>query len=641
MKAQRAMRSGELHSSKNLLRLIALGALLLAFLLRAYRLDHQELRGDEAFGYFFVQRTYAGMIEATVALAEPHPVGSYFVLKPWLSLAGDGEFALRFPSVWFGVLAVALTLRLALRLGFRRATALLATLLLALSPYAAWHSQDARMYSMSMALTVAAVWLGVETLQRQRSRWGLAYVAVAWLALHTHYYAAFALAALTFFVATRALFVPNARSSLARWLMWQTIVAALYLPWLLSVAGIIGSYGGNGDSPDFWSMAQRSLSVFAVGETAPAEQRTAWAVAGGLLLAIAVLRLGAGSPTDRRTLWLLICYFALPVLIIWWSAWERPIFNERYLAVSAPAFALLIAAAFDGRRFSGPREPLLRGAALLLLAALLAGMTLSLYRHYADPAYSKTRGWRELAAALERFSAGLPAEQVRIAQNFPDPTLWYYYRGAVEHIVLPPGPHDEAGARAAVDALAKAGVRRILLPLQPAANWDDRDLAVAALAQSLYDRVDEERVGVWPLLLYAGQPSPRVEKEINALFENGFLLHGVSGLEEQQVVPGGLLTFALVGMRPPGDVGALKLSVQLLNGDGALATQQDLPLTEWRRGDGRAMTRNYGLRLPAELPPGGYRLIAVLYDPTIEGLPRIRTMDGAEMVELATFRIEE
>lgn len=635
------MRSGELHSSKNLLRLIALGALLLAFLLRAYRLDHQELRGDEAFGYFFVQRTYAGMIEATVALAEPHPVGSYFVLKPWLSLAGDGEFALRFPSVWFGVLAVALTLRLALRLGFRRATALLATLLLALSPYAAWHSQDARMYSMSMALTVAAVWLGVETLQRQRSRWGLAYVAVAWLALHTHYYAAFALAALTFFVATRALFVPNARGSLARWLVWQTIVAALYLPWLLSVAGIIGSYGGNGDSPDFWSMAQRSLSVFAVGETAPAEQRTAWAVAGGLLLAIAVLRLGAGSPTDRRTLWLLICYFALPVLIIWWSAWERPIFNERYLAVSAPAFALLIAAAFDGRRFSGPREPLLRGAALLLLAALLAGMTLSLYRHYADPAYSKTRGWRELAAALERFSAGLPAEQVRIAQNFPDPTLWYYYQGAVEHIVLPPGPHDEAGARAAVDALAKAGVRRILLPLQPAANWDDRDLAVAALAQSPYDRVDEERVGVWPLLLYAGQPSPRVEAEMNALFENGFLLHGVSGLEGQQLVPGGLLTFALVGMRPPGDVGALKLSVQLLNGDGALATQQDLPLTEWRRGDGRTMTRNYGLRLPAELPPGGYRLIAVLYDPTIEGLPRIRTMDGAELVELATFRIEE
>lgn len=113
------MRSSELHSSKNLLRLIALGALLLAFLLRVYWLDHQELRGDEAFGYFFVQRTYADMIEATVALAEPHPVGSYFVLKPWLSLAGDGEFALRFPSVWFGVLAVALTLRLALRLGFR------------------------------------------------------------------------------------------------------------------------------------------------------------------------------------------------------------------------------------------------------------------------------------------------------------------------------------------------------------------------------------------------------------------------------------------------------------------------------------------------------------------------------------------
>ncbi|MCS6826932.1 MAG: glycosyltransferase family 39 protein [Caldilinea sp.] len=637
----RAPWSGELHLLKNLPRLIAIGALLAAFLLRVYRLDYQELRGDEAFGYFFVQRTYAGMIEATVALAEPHPVGSYFVLKPWLSLAGDDEFALRFPSVWFGVLAIALTLRLALRLGFRRATTFLATLLLTFSPYAVWHSQDGRMYSMSMALTVAAVWLGVETLQRQRGRWGLAYVAVAWLALHTHYYIAFALVALTLFVATRALFVPNARSSLARWLMWQMIVAALYLPWLLSVVGIIGDYGGNGDSPDFWSMAQRSLSVFAMGESIPAEQRTAWAVAAGLLLAIAVLRLGAGSSTDRRSLWLLICYFALPVLIIWWSARERPIFNERYLAFSAPAFALLVAAAFDGRRFSGLREPLLRSAALLLLAALLAGMTLSLYRHYADPAYSKTRGWRELAAALERFSAGLPAEQVRIAQNFPDPTLWYYYRGAVEHIVLPPAPHDETGARAAVDALAEADVRRILLPLQPATNWDDRDLAVAALAESPYDRVYEERVGVWQLLIYAGQPALRVETGITALFENGFLLHGISGLEGQRLVPGGLLTFALVGMRPPGDVGALKLSVQLLNSDGTLTAQQDLPLTEWRRGNGRTMARSYGLRLPTELSPGVYRLIAVLYDPTFDGLPRIRTMDGAEAVELSTLRVIE
>lgn len=641
------MHSDEMRLQKNFFRLVALGVLLLAFLLRLYRLDYQELRGDEAFGYFFVQRTYSGMIEATIELAEPHPVGSYFVLKAWLNLAGDSEFALRFPSAWFGVLAAALTLRLALRLGFRRRTALLALVLLTLSPYAIWHSQDARMYSMSMALTVAAVWLGVETLQRQRAGWGLAYVAVAWLALHTHYYAAFALAALTVFVATRALFIANARAGLAPWLIWQGVVAALYLPWLLSVASIVSGYDGNGDSPGFWSMVQRSLSVFAVGESTPAEQRPAWAMAAGALLAVAVIRLASGSPAARRNLWLLTCYFALPVLIIWWSAWERPIFNERYLAGSAPPFALLLAAVLEGRRLHTAREQVLRGSALLLLAALLAGITLSLYRYHADPAYSKTRGWRELAAVLERFSGNLPVEQVRIAQNFPDPTLWYYYRGTVEHIMLPPGPHDEAGARAAVDALIQADVRRILLPLQPAANWDDRNIAVAALAESPYDRVHEARVGVWPLLIYVGQPSLHMETEINALFENGFLLRGVSGLEGQQLVAGGLLSLTLIGMRPPDEVDTLKLSVQLLDGAGVLVAQQDLPLAEWRPGSGRApgdrraMMRSYGLQLPAELSPGLYRLIAVLYDPAGEGAPRIWTMDGAEWVEIATLRIEE
>lgn len=627
-------------SNKQLFRLAALLIILLAFALRIYRLDYQELRGDESFGYFFVQRSYAGMIDATIELAEPHPVGSYFVLKPWLGAAGDSEFALRFPSAWFGVLATALTLRLAMRLGFRRGTGLIAALLLAISPYATWHSQDARMYSMSMALTVAVVWLGVETLQRQRVRWGAAYVGVAWLALHTHYYAAFVLVALNVFVLTRAVFIPSMRANLANWLMWQLIVAALYLPWLARAATIVGGYGGNGDSPAFAAMVQRSLSVFAVGESSSVDQQLLWAGVAGALLLLAAMRLILGSAADRRNLWLLLCYLTIPVLMTWWSAQDRPIFNERYLAASAPPFFLLIAAAFDGRRFAGWRQQMLRWLALLLLAALLAGMTLSLYRHYTDPAYSKTRGWRELAAAIDRYAAGLPPNQVRIAQNFPDPTLWYYYRGAVEHVVLPPAPHDAAGALTTVDALQAADVHRILLPLQPAPNWDDGEIAVAALAKSVYDRVHEEQVGVWPLLVYAGHPYLNVETRLAYTFENGFALTDIVTLEGQRPTPGGLLTFTLFGARPPSDeLGALKLTAQLLNADGALVAQQDTPLAEWHPGNARSISRSYGLPLPAELTPGRYRLIAAVYDAAAEDLPRLRTSDGADVVELGVVEI--
>ena len=79
--------------------------------------------------------------------------------------------------------------------------------------------------------------------------------------------------------------------------------------------------------------------------------------------------------------------------------------------------------------------------AILLVAALV-----SLGNYYVHPAYSKTRGWRELAATMTRLSGGIPTAEVRLIQNFPDPSLWYYYRGPVAHLVLPPAASDAAGA---------------------------------------------------------------------------------------------------------------------------------------------------------------------------------------------------
>ena len=623
-------------------RVAALAIVLLAFGLRVAGLGQQELRGDEAFGYFFAQRDYAEIIDATIELQEPHPVASYFVQRAWLGVAGDSELALRFPPAWFGVLAVALLLRLAMRLGFRRGPALLAMALLAISPYAIWHAQDARMYSMSLALTIAAVWLGIETLQRQRVAWGLAYTAAAWVALHTHYYAVFVLVALNLFVLTRAIFVPRTRANLATWIMWQMLVGALYLPWLASAASILGNYGGNGDSPALAAMVERSLSVFAVGESVPVAQRLLWAGVAALLLLIGGVRLLLGTAADRRNLWLLVLYLAVPVLAIWYSAQSRPIFNERYLVASAPPFYLLVAAAFDGRSVSRRPELLVKGVSLAALALLVAGMIFSLSHYYTNPAYSKSRGWRDLAAALTRLGTGLSDEQVRIAQNFPDPTLWYYYRGPIEHVVLPPAANDRAGAEEAVAQLAGAGVRRVILPAQPAANWDNGEIAATALA-ARYDNVHGKQVGVWPVSVFAGPPDRAIDRVLDVEFENGVILRGVTDIDGAPLARPGLLTPAIFWTIPnqPGNLDSLKVTVQLLDGGGQLVAQQDLPLTAARAIGGGEHLRTFGLPLPAELAPGTYRLIAGLYDGAAEGAPRVLTTAGADAVELAVFELGE
>ncbi|MEZ4558525.1 MAG: hypothetical protein R2854_19200 [Caldilineaceae bacterium] len=117
-------------------------------------------------------------------------------------------------------------------------------------------------------------------------------------------------------------------------------------------------------------------------------------------------------------------------------------------------------------------------------------------------AFSKTRGWRELATSIDAM-AGLPPSQVRIAQNFPDPRSGTI-AGPVAHVVLPPAPHGaDSGSRAA--DLAAADVRRVVPNNRRPAGMA-RTSPAAAAGASVYAEVTAREVGVWPLFLYAGAP---------------------------------------------------------------------------------------------------------------------------------------
>jgi hypothetical protein len=608
--------------------------------LRVYRLDWQELRGDEAFGYFFSQAPWAQIIESTLALREPHPVASYFLQQAWLAAAGHSEFALRFLSAGFGVLAVALIYRLGRRLGMGTSAALLAAALLAISPYAIWHSQDARMYTISLALTLASVVAGLEGLRRGRWPAWVAYVVLSWLALHVHYFAAFVLVALNLYALILVLLRSISRRTAAQWLASQAALGLAYLPWLLLARETLTGYQGNGDSPGFVAMLQRSLAVFGAGESVPASLRTALAILGGALLVIGVVRLFLAGPSARRALLLLILYLGVPLLATWVSAWQRPIFNERYLIAAAPPFYLLTAAAVLGynrpvSRSAAPGVPqsarFAGWVATGLLALLLVGTAGSLSRYYGDPAYSKTRGWRDLATTLARYTQAWPVDQVRLAQNFPDPTLWYYYRGPVEHLVLPPAAQDQAGAVRDVAALAAAGIDRVVIPLQPAAWWDDTGMAAQALSQH-YQLVLETAVHGWPVQIY--QRASQAMQRLDVQFANGSIL-AAAATATSDLVPGDVLAVSLLWHGAEAALsGDEKLTLQVLDQAGQVAAQHDQPFGV---ADLAGTPRVYGVPLPSDLAPGVYRLIVALYDPGQTGAPRLLAVTGADHVELGVF----
>ena len=79
--------------------------LLLAFALRAYRLDFQSLWSDEGIS---LQRSAQGLLDLLRTMPTEHMPGYFVLLHAWLAAAGTQDYALRFLSLWPSVLAVAL-----------------------------------------------------------------------------------------------------------------------------------------------------------------------------------------------------------------------------------------------------------------------------------------------------------------------------------------------------------------------------------------------------------------------------------------------------------------------------------------------------------------------------------------------------
>ena len=650
----------------------------------------------------------------TLALQEPHPVGSYFLQHAWLQVAGTNEFALRFISVFAGTVAIPLVFHLGKRLRFGAPTALTASLLTAVSAYAIWHSQDARMYSLSLALTAAATILALRVI-RQPKLWPApaGYAVCAAVAMHVHYYAALVILAHNFFILFLLLrniwmrraqrragqfqetWRPRDRALSMRWALAQMLTVALFAPWLVSAWQTLIGYGGNGDSPAFGAMLWRSLSVFALGETVP---HPIWRFVAGLLagsVIVAGLAFGlrnrgsnenssgtiagnnADSQTDNRppngagdqqqtlpgqsgaTVFLLF-YLFIPLVATWISSRQRPIFDERYLAAALPPFLLLItvsaarmsswidthlgwrwrfwvdgeAGAPSGQDSAGHRSsplvriPIGRISAAALMILVVSANLYSLHNHYFN---SRSSGWRALAETLDRWSAGVPADDVRIAENFPDPTLSYYHKGDVQKFMLPPRPHDAEGAAQVVDSLIRRNVSRVILPVSPAPNWDATGIAPQALAAG-FRKVFEEKVGYFWVHLYA-RPDPQGWRQLGAKFDNGVILVRAQ-LSPQTATAGGILVLHMDWSGNQATLtGGEKIFVHLINQSGGALSQAD-PILQLNSADGFS---SYSLRLPATPPPGPLRLIAGLYDASLEGAPKIITENGMDSVVLSEF----
>lgn len=128
--------------------------ILLGTALRLYRLDYQSFWNDEILT---VQRSILP-IKQVIMGADSNLLPLYYsVVRPFIGLE-NREFWVRIPSVIFGALSI-LLLYLILCNWLGKHTGLVGSILLAISPFHVWYSQEARPYAMLLFLSLLSIWL--------------------------------------------------------------------------------------------------------------------------------------------------------------------------------------------------------------------------------------------------------------------------------------------------------------------------------------------------------------------------------------------------------------------------------------------------------------------------------------------------
>ncbi|MGG6295843.1 glycosyltransferase family 39 protein [Leptolyngbya sp. AN02str] len=179
----------------------------------------------------------------SLMLEDPHHPPFYFVMaRGWMHVFGGSMLASRFFPALLSLLSLPLMYWLGMELFASPLAALLATTLLALSPFDVLFAQTARQYSLLTALTIAGSWQLLRSLRSSNWPNWLGYGLINAIGLYTHPFFTFGVVAQGAYVLLRQFVVPPAqvrmmggvRKLVAPWLGYAGAIALallLYAPW--------------------------------------------------------------------------------------------------------------------------------------------------------------------------------------------------------------------------------------------------------------------------------------------------------------------------------------------------------------------------------------------------------------------------
>lgn len=450
--------------------------IILGAALRFYDLGTESYWFDEVYTVHMAQES-VGQLLAVNELDWP-PV-YYVLIHYWVRLFGTTETATRSFSTAAGIVSIALTYMVGREM-FGKSVGLISALLMAISEFQIYYSQETRFYSLFLLATLVSFLFFIKALRTSRISHFFLYGVSSILLFYCNAFGVFVFAAqnLYFFLRWAKYRETRAKFLLCQGAIFLTIVPN-FIPNILAVKPIAGAGApriGWIPAPSVWAPLRTVYEyVF------PLRHNRSWtSVAVNFAVGIAVFVIGLllFAIGERKERWLASmknllsdkhlltnkadelllvgCWFLCPIVLPFvLSKIVGPMYVDRYTISAAPAFYFLLAFGITGVRRVVPVF-----VSLLTLVILIAP---GLQHYYITDVKEQ---WREVAAYVEAN-----ARNSDVLVFAPDEAGWqqksfdWYYNGSLPSCGVSIAMKDDEAIASAL-AACMAGYERFWLVMR-------------------------------------------------------------------------------------------------------------------------------------------------------------------------------
>lgn len=346
-------------------------------LLRFWQLTDSCLWFDEIFSIHAAEHDWRTLF-SFVAQDLIHPPLFYVLLKIWILIGGESLFFVRLFPVLFAVAALVPFYYLCRQLKLELPQIAVAFAFFAFNGALVKYSQEVRMYSLLLCLSLFSIWLFLRFLDLGKNIWILTIINV--LLVYTHYYGW-----LVVFAEILTIVILQ-RIKIAQISTMFGIVFAAYVPWILMILSAARVNSGVGQNIGWIERPNAQVLIKSIANLVEPFyfQQSSVEPFSNLWISLPVIFLiflaaafffanwKNQSENDRRNFFLLLIFVKFPALLVFAASWILPysIWGTRHLIIIFAPTAILLSFVFC-KLEPKPLKYLIAGSLALLFAAAL------------------------------------------------------------------------------------------------------------------------------------------------------------------------------------------------------------------------------------------------------------------------------